>query len=154
MRGFREAAHQRMLPDGLPTRAGIHSEEGSMNHVAIWIDHSEARIYALGREGSNEWTLRPHDVPAHLHHKAGLGDSGKAPPDKHYFHSVAEAVKDAAEILIVGPGSARTELLHHLKTHDPEIARKVVGTEPLDHPSDGQIVAYARRYFRAADQLR
>jgi stalled ribosome rescue protein Dom34 len=124
-----------------------------MNRVAIWIDHTEARIYVIGRQDADEWTVRPHEKPRHLHHKAGLGDSGHAPADQHYFHSVADAVKDAAEILIVGPGSAKTDPLHHLKSHDPEIARKVVSLQPLDHPSDGQIVAYARRYFRAADTL-
>jgi hypothetical protein len=52
-------------------------------HVAIWIDHKEAKIYALSREAADEWKVRPHDRGIHIHHKAGLGDSGKAPPDQH-----------------------------------------------------------------------
>ena len=122
-------------------------------HAAIWIDHREAKVYSLNRDTSNEWRLRPHDRHVHLHHKAGLGDSGHAAPDKHYFHSVADAVKGAGEILITGPGTARTELMHHLQTHDPAVAKKVVGVEALDHPSDGQLVAFARKFFKAADQF-
>lgn len=34
------------------------------------------------------------------------------------------------------------------------MADKVIGVETVDHPTDGQVLAYARRYFRAADQMR
>ena len=30
---------------------------------------------------------------------------------------------------------------------------KIIGVETVDHPSDGQLVAYARKYFLAKDQL-
>jgi hypothetical protein len=31
---------------------------------------------------------------------------------------------------------------------------KIVGVETVDHPTDGQLVAHARRYFHAADRMR
>ena len=124
-------------------------------HAAVWIDHAQAKVYAFSRDAADEWKVRPHDRHVHLHHKAGLGDSGRAPQDRHYFHSVAEAVKDAGEILIVGPGTAKAELMNHLKSHDPQVAKKVVGVEALDHPSDGELLAFARKFFfRAADRMR
>jgi stalled ribosome rescue protein Dom34 len=123
-------------------------------HVAVWIDHEHARVFSLSSSAADEWNVRPADPPQHLHHKAGKGDAGKAAPDQHYFHSVAEAVKDAGEILIVGPGIAKSELKHHLDRHDPAIAAKVVAVEALDHPSDGQLVAFARKFFHAEDRFR
>jgi hypothetical protein len=30
---------------------------------------------------------------------------------------------------------------------------KLAGVETVDHPSDGQLLDYARRYFKAADLL-
>jgi stalled ribosome rescue protein Dom34 len=123
-------------------------------HAAIWIDHAEAKVYSLNRNESNEWTVRPHDRHLHLHSKAGVGDSGKTHLDPHYLHSVAEAVKDAGEILITGPGTAKAELANHLKSHDPAVAKKIVGVEPLDHPSDGELLKFARKFFKAADQMR
>jgi hypothetical protein len=33
------------------------------------------------------------------------------------------------------------------------MAAKVIGVETVDHPSDGQLVAYARKYFHARDQM-
>jgi stalled ribosome rescue protein Dom34 len=123
-------------------------------HAVVWIDHREARLFGLSRTAANEWTLHAGDRQSHIHHKAGLGDAGKAKPDQHYFHAVAGAVKDSNEILIVGPGTARTELMSHLKAHDPKIAAKVVAVEPLDHPTDGELVNFARKFFRAADRMR
>jgi hypothetical protein len=44
-------------------------------------------------------------------------------------------------------------LIKHLHAHDPKIADKVVGVETIDHPTDGQLVAYARKYFVAKDRM-
>lgn len=41
----------------------------------------------------------------------------------------------------------------HIHSHEPALVRKVVGVETVDHPSDGQLVAYARKYFLAKDQM-
>ena len=122
-------------------------------HAAVWIDHAEARVFSLTRDAAKEWTIHPHDRHVHLHHKAGKGDSGRAPTDKHYFQGVAEAIRDAAEILIVGPGSARHELATYLREHAPDTAKKIVGVEPLDHPTDGELVKFARKFFKAVDRM-
>ena len=123
-------------------------------HAVIWIDHREAKVFSMNLTGaSDEWTVRPHDKHVHIHHKAGTNSSsGKAPEDKHYFHSVAEAVADAGEILIVGPGTAKQELRKHMSEHDPKIAAKVVGVEPVDHPTDGELVNIAKKFFTKVDR--
>ena len=33
------------------------------------------------------------------------------------------------------------------------IAKRVCGIEPMDHPTDREIIAAARTYFRAADRM-
>jgi hypothetical protein len=32
--------------------------------------------------------------------------------------------------------------------------KHVTGVETLDHPTDGALLAHARKYFRAADRMR
>ncbi len=59
----------------------------------------------------------------------------------------------ATEILIVGPGHAKLELIKHIHSHDHGVVDKVVGVETVDHPSDAQLVAYARKYFVAKDRM-
>jgi hypothetical protein len=122
-------------------------------HAAIWIDHAGAKIYSLNREAADEWRIRPHDSHVHVHTRTGKGDAGHT-VDEKFLHSVATAVKDAGEILIAGPGTAKSEFKHHLDRHDPEIAKKVVGVESMDHPTDGEFLKLARKFFAHTDKLR
>jgi hypothetical protein len=46
-----------------------------------------------------------------------------------------------------------TELVKHIHHHDPKLMSVIVGVETVDHPSDGQLVAFARKYFSAKDRL-
>lgn len=97
--------------------------------------------------------VRPAHPHAQVHAKSGVVGSGKAAEDKQYFHAIAEALKGAQEILVVGPAQAKLQLIKHLHNHDPKVGDKVVGVESIDHPSDAQLVAYARKYFVAKDQM-
>jgi hypothetical protein len=37
--------------------------------------------------------------------------------------------------------------------HDHALEPKILGIETLDHPTDGQLVAYVRHYFYAKDKM-
>ncbi|MBH5390433.1 MULTISPECIES: translational machinery protein [Bradyrhizobium] len=117
-------------------------------HAVIWIDHSQARIFHFGLGGSDEITLHPHLATRHLHHKANAIGSGHAAPDKAFYTEVTKAVADAGEILIIGPASAKTELADHIHASAPDLAKRIVAVEAADHPSDAEIVAYAKRHFK------
>ncbi|WP_245444472.1 translational machinery protein [Bradyrhizobium sp. Y36] len=114
----------------------------------VWIDHSQARIFHLGLTGSDEVTLHPQLATRHLHHKANAVGSGHAAPDKAFHAEVSKALADAGEILIIGPASAKTELANHLRAHAPDIAKRIAAVEAADHPSDAEIIAYAKRHFK------
>ena len=70
-----------------------------------------------------------------------------------WMPQVVDALKPAHEWLFIGPGSAKDELAKHVKHHDHTLANRLIGVEPSDHPTDGQIVAFARKYFKAADRM-
>jgi stalled ribosome rescue protein Dom34 len=123
-------------------------------HVIVWIDHSEARIFGIGREDADQQVIRTHSHQRHLHHKANSRDSGHAPIDREFFGRVAESLKGAGALLITGPASAKTELATYLGEHHPQIARHISAVEALDHPSDGVLIALARKFFRADDRMR
>ncbi|MBB4367738.1 stalled ribosome rescue protein Dom34 [Bradyrhizobium sp. cir1] len=117
-------------------------------HAVVWIDHAQARIFHLGLSGSDEITLHPHLPTRHLHHKANVTGSGHAAPDKTFYAEVTTAIADAGEILIIGPASAKTELANHIRAHAPDLAKRIAAVESADHPSDNEIVAYAKRHFK------
>ena len=121
------------------------------NHVVIWIDHKEAHVLYFDRSKST--IIKSQSVKNHLHHKAMVVGDGNAPIDHAFFHAVISAVADVNEILIVGPSSAKIELMKHADHHDPLVAKKIIGVETLDHPTDGQVLAYAIKYFQRIDQM-
>jgi hypothetical protein len=119
-------------------------------HAVVWIDHTQARIFHVGLTGADEMTLHPHLPTAHLHHKANSLGSGHVAPDKAFLAQVTSAVADAGEILIIGPAGARTELVKFLREQHPAIGNRIAAVEAADHPTDRQIVAYAKQHFRMA----
>lgn len=123
-------------------------------HAVVWIDHTEARVIHFNDGASEELVVHSSHRPGKLHHKNGpKGSSGREAEDTDYLHAVATALKGASEILIVGPGGEKTSFMKHLESHDKAVAACVVAVQAADHPTDGQLLALARKYFRAADRM-
>jgi stalled ribosome rescue protein Dom34 len=117
-------------------------------HAVVWIDHSQAKVFHIGLSGEDEITLHPHLPTRHIHHKANSIGSGHAGLDKEFFAQVMNVVADAGEILIIGPASAKTELAKYLRDQPPKVGERIVAIEGADHPSDREIVAYAKQHFK------
>ena len=122
-------------------------------HAVVWLDHNEAHVMHISPDDVEKSVVHPANPPRHLQRKRGSVSGSRQPEDQHYYHDVVEAMKGATEILIVGPGHAKLELIKHVHAHDHELVDKVIGVETVDHPSDGQLVAHARQYFAAKDKM-
>ena len=121
-------------------------------HAAVWIDHNEAKIFHIDAEKFDEATIKaPHH---HLRAEAKSSEKGHPSDQQHFFHQVAQALAGAEEILITGPATAKLELIKHVHKHDHTLEPKIIGVETVDHPTDGQLVAYVRKYFQAADRMK
>ena len=48
----------------------------------------------------------------------------------------------------MGPSTAKLELVKHVHKHDHQLVGRIIGVETADHPTDKQIVAHARAYFK------
>ncbi len=119
----------------------------SLNHVVAWIDHAEAHIIHFNPEAPESEAVKIASSYTHGHNKAGV-DKAVNPGDAvHYFDAVADAVKDAGAILVVGPGMEKLALMKHLIKNQHLVAEKVFSVETVDHPNDAQLQAYARKYF-------
>jgi stalled ribosome rescue protein Dom34 len=122
-------------------------------HAVVWIDHHEARVFHVTPADAERLVLHPDHPTRHIHHKAGSIGSGHAAEDHAFLQAVAESVADAGAILITGPGNEKNELARHIRERSPRLASAIAGVETVDHPSDAQLVAYARKHFKATDRM-
>lgn len=120
----------------------------SLNHVVVWLDHAQAHVIHFNREAAEADHIKNSSTHSNAHPKAGAGENSA------FLNEIAATLKDAQEILIVGPGLEKMNFIKHLHKHHHTIADQVVAVETVDHPSDGQLLAYARKYFVKVDIMR
>lgn len=123
-------------------------------HCLVWIDHEIAKIVSFNAEQMMRSVVHSAHGHQHLHHKANAGDSGHLGIDNDFLDRVARALQFAGAIVITGPASAKHELLRRIQQKHADLAQRVSGVETLDHPTDGELVAFGRRFFRADDRMR
>ena len=122
-------------------------------HAALWIDHQEAKIFHLTAAGFDSSTFEAPRHRVHRHQDATAERQNPADSSR-FYHEVARALEGVEEILVVGPATAKLEFIKHVHKHDRSLVEKIIGVETVDHPTDNQLVAHARRYFKAADKMR
>jgi stalled ribosome rescue protein Dom34 len=123
-------------------------------HAVVWVDHHEAHLVKFGLTGADSTVLKSGSEPEHLHHKANSIGDGRAPKNIAFYEKLAAALNGASTILITGPGSAKLELVNYIRSKHPSLAAAIVGVEPLDHPTEGELLKFARSYFKAEDRMR
>ncbi len=122
-------------------------------HAVVWLDHLQAKIFHFDRD-KFESEMVSTSLPHHqIHNKAGTIDGKRAEDDQVYYENVVKILEAAREWLILGPGRARDELARHVRERHPNLGPRILGVEAADHPTDAQIVAYARSYFRSAERM-
>ena len=125
----------------------------SFQHAIVWLDHHEARVIDFAVDEHRIVRVEDQDGPRQLHRKASVIGAGRSGPSKHFFEDVVAAIGDAREILIVGPGTAKTEFQRLLTSRHAAVAKRVVGVETTDHPSDSELLNFGRQYFKRIDAL-
>jgi hypothetical protein len=132
------------------------------NFAGLWIDRHKAVIVSITDDGE---TIER--VDSNVERKVRLSGgsrTGKTPygPQqvavdgkqeariKHqlrqYYQEIIRKIQDADQILILGPGEAKTEIKKELEK-SKELALKKVTVEPADKMTERQIAARIRRFF-------
>jgi hypothetical protein len=122
-------------------------------HAVVWIDHHEAKIFHFSAADFEGATIRSSQPHQHLHHKANTIGSGHVPVEHAFLERVSQALDGSGAVLITGPAGAKRELSGYIAKLHPQLAARISAVETLDHPSDGEIVALARKFFGADDRL-
>lgn len=123
-------------------------------HAIIWLDHYRATIIGFSPDASEtHFVESSHMSSPRLHTKSGIRGSGHLADDTDFFDEVISVADIATEVLVTGPGVAKIAFERYARTHQPLFAKRIVGVETLDHPSNGELLAYARVSFQRVDQL-
>lgn len=121
-------------------------------HAAVWLDHHEAKIFFVDGQTAEIATVEaPHRHVARRSTKTV--DRTHPAEAQRYYHDVARALEGVEEILVCGPSTAKLEFIKYVHKHEHEMEPKIIGVETVDHPTEGQLTAYARQYFRDADRI-
>ncbi len=118
----------------------------SLFHAVVWIDHQKAQILQFDAEH-----VQSQKVKAHTHHTAQHCSGVRT--GHEFFGEVCDAMKGVAEVLVTGSRNATADFRHYVEKHRPEAGRQIVGYETVDHPSEAQLVALARKYFLKYDRM-
>ena len=109
-------------------------------HAVVWLDHEAAHIAFFDRDHAQ--TQRIHSKSQHKH-------QGKSTDTNAFFADIASAVKKCHEVLVTGPGLTRQHFKDWYEKHDPVLSKVIVDSIASDHPTDPQLVAMARQYFKS-----
>lgn len=113
-------------------------------HAVVWLDHQEAHVLMFDREH-----VEAQRIHSRSHHK----HQGKSNDLAQLYGDTAKALHGTHEVLLTGPGRARDEFRDWCQQHDAALAKAIVDSVPSDHPSDAQVVAMARQYFKKFDAM-
>lgn len=122
------------------------------HHLAIWMDHNEARILRLAVEGSSYEVEHVGDGSHHTHPRKV--DGNREPVDARFLAAIQARIGQADEVLLCGPAGAKDELLRHVERHQPRFFERIVAVEKADRMSDGELADHARRVFAKVDRMR
>jgi stalled ribosome rescue protein Dom34 len=117
-----------------------------MKFTVIWIDREHASTFKISDGSMERKKFQATHTDHHTHRRDGLDYDREEPV---LFAKVAAEIADSDRLLILGPGVAKHHFQTFLAEQRPQLSRKVLGVETVDHPSDAQIAAMAKRYFAA-----
>jgi hypothetical protein len=116
------------------------AQPARLSHAVAFVDHQSAEVLQFDSEQVLEHKLREH------HHVTRQHASGVR--DEHeFFGAVCDAMDGIAEVLVAGRHTGIADFRRYVDKHRPLTAARVVGYEVVDHPTEPQLVALARRHF-------
>ncbi len=115
-------------------------------HAVVWVDHQHAQVLHI-----DSAAVQVQKIKAHTHHTRQHGSQVRT--EHEFFGEVCDALAGIKEVLVTGSHQAQADFRHYVDKHRAHIAPQIVGWEAVDHPTEGQLVALARRFFVKHDRM-
>ena len=118
----------------------------SLFHAVVWTDHRSAQVLQFDAEHVSAETVR-----AHTHYTARHGSAVRS--QHEFFGELCDALDGIAEVLMTGSHTTLADFRHYADKYRSQTVSRIVAYEVVDHPSENQLVALARKYFVKFDQI-
>ena len=112
-------------------------------HAVVWIDHRRAQVLQFDAASARVQKVQTHrhDGPPHGS-EAGDGDE--------FYDEVCDELEDLQAMVVAGGPIPLADFRHYVEKQRPAIGAQIVAWETVDHPTEGELVAFGRHYFANA----
>ena len=118
----------------------------SLFHAVAFVDHQSAEVPQFSSEHVVERQLHQHLKFTREHHSG-------VRTEHEFFGQVCDALDGIAEVLVTGGHIGLADFRHYVDKHRPLTAARIVDYQVVDHPTENQLVALARKHFVKYDQF-
>ena len=118
----------------------------SLYHAVAFVDHQSAQVLQFGAEQVVETKVHEHRHFTSQHHSGVRSEH-------EFFSEVCDALNDIEEVLVTGGHTGLADFRRYVDKHRPLTAARIVGFEVVDHPTENQLVALARKHFAKYDKM-
>lgn len=115
-------------------------------HAIAHVNHESAQVFQFGAEYVHESNIHKHMRPTQQH-ASGVRSQHK------FYGEVCDAFDGIGEVLVVGGHTSLADFRHYVDKHRALTAKQIVDYQVVDHPTDNQLVALARKYFIKYDRM-
>jgi stalled ribosome rescue protein Dom34 len=123
-----------------------------MKDFVVWLDSKNAHVFAMQNTGIEKSIVSKSDKSHHTRHKKDMRSDSNS---EHYYSRLAAKIKEADQLLIMGPGLAKNHFKDYLTTHQANtLAKKIIGIEKIEgfkHKTEKQVLASANKIFKTYD---
>ena len=111
-----------------------------MPHAVVWLDHRSAVVQQFD-------TGQFHIRKVHTHHHDTGNGRGRRRTEREYFGEVCDELAGIAQVVITGSRTALSDFRFYVDRHRAAVALQIAGWVTAEQPTEGQSLAFARRYF-------
>jgi stalled ribosome rescue protein Dom34 len=123
------------------------------SHAIVWIDHHKAVVWKFLYDEQSKTIVKARDQHEHTHLRKSPHGGHRVSGDHEFFEEVLKSLSEIDKLLVIGPAQTKDEWIAFIRAHHPPIAFSIAGVDKADHPSDAEVLAYAREHFSVIDKL-
>nr|WP_315224601.1 hypothetical protein [uncultured Albidiferax sp.] len=109
-------------------------------HAVVLTDHLSALVVQFDAEQVLPQRIQAHKHPTGQHHSS-------VRTGHEFFGEVCDALEGIQQVLLTGSHTATADFRHYVEKHRPHLAKQIVAYTVVDHPTENQLVAMARKAF-------